>query len=71
MEIVQERLEREYDVNLIVTAPTVEYKVTKLPMEVKLKSKHQTNSQILLRYAEIREPWVRTEILTPTNTSEN
>ncbi len=64
MEIVQERLEREYDVNLIVTAPTVEYKILK-----------DDNSEILVQtpdefpdpveILEILEPWVRVEILTP------
>ncbi|MFA5633654.1 MAG: translation elongation factor 4 [Candidatus Dojkabacteria bacterium] len=64
MEIVQERLEREYDVNLIITAPTVEYKILK-----------DDNSEILVQtpdefpdpveILEILEPWVRVEILTP------
>jgi GTP-binding protein LepA len=64
MEIIQERLEREYDVNLIVTAPTVEYHVTKLngdELEVQTPDELPDPSEIL----EIREPWVRTEILTP------
>lgn len=64
MEIIQERLEREYDVSLIVTAPTVEYKVTKLDgteVEVQTPDELPDPSEI----QEIREPWVRTEILTP------
>ena len=64
MEIIQERLEREYDVNLIVTAPTVEYHVTKLngdKLEIQTPDELPDPSEI----QEIREPWVRTEILTP------
>lgn len=64
MEIIQERLEREYDVDLIITAPTVEYEITKTDgKEIKI----QTPSEIPdpSEIAEIREPWVRTEILTP------
>lgn len=64
MEIVQERLEREYDVNLLVTAPTVEYKVKKMngtEIDVQTPSELPNSSEI----KEVREPWVRTEILTP------
>jgi GTP-binding protein LepA len=64
MEIIQERLEREYDVNLMVTAPTVEYKITKLDgteLEVQTPEELPDPSEI----EEIREPWVRIEILTP------
>jgi GTP-binding protein LepA len=64
MEIIQERLEREYDVDLVVTAPTVEYQVTKLDgteLEVQTPEELPDPSEI----EEIREPWVRTEIMTP------
>lgn len=64
MEIVQERLEREYDVELIVTAPTVEYEVTKTDgttLTIQTPQELPDPSEI----AEIREPWVRTKILTP------
>ena len=64
MEIIQERLEREYDVDLIVTAPTVEYHVTKLngaELEIQTPDELPDPSEI----QEIREPWVRTDILTP------
>jgi len=64
MEIIQERLEREYDVSLIVTAPTVEYHVTKLngeEVEVQTPDELPDPSEI----EEIKEPWVRTDILTP------
>lgn len=64
MEIIQERLEREYGVDLVITAPTVEYRITKSTGEevvVQTAQEVPDPSQI----AEIREPWVRLEILTP------
>lgn len=64
MEIVQERLEREYDVDLIITAPTVEYKVTKLDgtkLEIQTPQELPDPSEI----SEILEPWVRLKIMTP------
>ncbi|HRI06115.1 MAG TPA: translation elongation factor 4 [Candidatus Dojkabacteria bacterium] len=64
MEIIQERLEREYDVDLVITAPTVEYRITKTngeELEVQTPDEVPDPSQI----AEIREPLVRLEILTP------
>jgi GTP-binding protein LepA len=64
MEIVQERLEREYDLDLIVTAPSVKYEVVMPSGEV-----HQlANPEELPEpgtYAELREPWVRVEIVVP------
>jgi GTP-binding protein LepA len=64
MEIVQERLEREYDLNLISTAPTVIYEVLKtdgsiVPMDnpAKLPPVNQVE--------EIREPIIRANVLTP------
>jgi len=64
MQIVQERLEREYDVELIITAPTVEYHITTINDE---KIIVQTPSELPdpNKIKEISEPWVRTEILTP------
>jgi len=64
MEIVQERLEREYDVSLIITAPTVEYRVKKVngeEIEVQTPNELPNPTEI----SEIREPWVRTKIFTP------
>jgi GTP-binding protein LepA len=65
MDIVQERLEREYDVNLIITAPTVEYKITKITgEEITVQTPQELPDPSLIK--EIREPWVRIEILTPS-----
>jgi GTP-binding protein LepA len=64
MQIVQERLEREYNVDLIITAPTVEYRVktnTGEDLVLQTPSELPDPSQI----EEINEPWVRVEILTP------
>jgi len=64
MEIIQERLEREYDVELIITAPTVEYKVTKTDgskLEIQTPQELPDPAEIL----EMFEPWVRLKIMTP------
>lgn len=64
MDIIQERLEREYDVNLIITAPTVEYQVTKTTGEdIEIQTPQEMPDPSLVR--EVREPWVRIELLTP------
>jgi len=64
MEIIQERLEREYDIDLIVTAPTVEYQVTKTDgEELVIQAPHELPDPANIK--EIREPWVRAEIMTP------
>jgi GTP-binding protein LepA len=63
MEIIQERLEREYDLNLITTAPTVVYEV--LPPR---RGAHVDNPFKLpdeLPIEEIREPIVEADILVP------
>lgn len=64
MEIVQERLEREFGVDLIITAPTVEYKI--LLNDDRLIT-IQTAQELppVTEFKEIREPWARVEILTP------
>jgi GTP-binding protein LepA len=64
MQIVQERLEREYDVDLLITAPTVEYKIKTVNNE---KLSIQTPSELPdpTQVEEILEPWVRVEIMTP------
>jgi len=64
MEIIQERLEREYDVELIITAPTVQYKIKKANgEEITIKTPHELPDPSTI--AEIREPWVRVQIYTP------
>jgi GTP-binding protein LepA len=64
MEIVRERLEREYDLDLVATAPSVAYRVT----TTTARSFEVRSPQDLPdagRASEIEEPYVRTMILTP------
>jgi GTP-binding protein LepA len=64
MEIVQERLEREYDIDLIFTAPSVEYEVTKTDgTEITLDNPADLPSPNYI--AQIREPWVDISIVLP------
>ena len=65
MEIVQQRLEREYDIDLIVTAPSVVYK---MKMENGKEIMVDTPSKMpdLGRNDVAMEPYVRMEILTPS-----
>ncbi len=66
MEIIQERLEREYDLDIVVTAPSVEYEVELIHGEmIRIDSPAQLPSED--QFTEIREPWVHLEIFTPTD----
>jgi GTP-binding protein LepA len=64
MEIIQERLEREYDLDLITTAPTVIYEVVTTDQEI-----HYVDNPAKLpppnRIAEVREPMVHADVLVP------
>jgi GTP-binding protein LepA len=65
MEIIQERLEREYDLDILMTAPSVEYEVEMLNGEVLLvDSPVDLPDEGLIK--EIREPWMTLQIITPT-----
>jgi GTP-binding protein LepA len=64
MEIVQERLEREYDLDLITTAPTVVYEVLKTGGEV-IRLDNPAHLPPSTQIEEIREPVIVANILTP------
>jgi len=64
MEIVQERLEREYDLDLITTAPTVVYEVLRSDGEV-VRVDNPANLPETGRIGEIREPIIEAHILVP------
>jgi len=66
MEIVQERLEREYDLDLIVTAPSVIYKVNMIDGEVLMIDNPATLPDPQKRET-IEEPYVRMEIYAPND----
>ena len=67
MEIVQDRLEREYDLDLIVTAPSVSYIVVQEGgNEVAISSPADLPDPASIKA--IKEPWVKVEILTPKDT---
>ncbi|MCC7196921.1 elongation factor 4 [Candidatus Peregrinibacteria bacterium] len=64
LDIVQERLEREYDMDLIVTAPSVSYvAVTTAGKEVFVSNPSDMPDPGTVDY--IKEPWVKVEVVTP------
>lgn len=65
MEIIQERLEREYDLNLITTAPSVVYKVTTVQGE-KLNVDNPSNLPPVAEIMSIEEPVVKATIMVPS-----
>lgn len=65
MDIIQERLEREYDLDIIITAPSVEYEVVLRDGHVsRIASPAELPDEALVD--EIREPWMKIQIFTPT-----
>jgi len=64
LDIVQERLEREFDLNLVTTTPSVSYRVTMANHEDKIIH-NPTELPEAGTYKEIAEPWIRLEIVSP------
>ncbi|MCL4261166.1 MAG: translation elongation factor 4, partial [Anaerolineales bacterium] len=66
MEIIQERIEREYNLDVLFTAPSVEYQVLMIDNEI-----IPVDSPAALpdesKIVEVREPWMTIEIITPTD----
>jgi GTP-binding protein LepA len=64
MDIVKERLEREYDLDLIITNPSTDYQLTLMNgSEEAIKSAADLPDPASI--IEIREPWIKGEIVTP------
>ncbi len=64
MDIVRERLEREYDLDLLATMPSVQFEVTLTDGEV-IEVHNPSDMPEPSTIAEIREPYIRASILTP------
>lgn len=64
MDIIRERLEREYNLDLVVTNPSTDYQVTMNDgSELDIKSASELPDRT--KIAEIREPWISGEIIVP------
>jgi len=64
MDIIRERLEREYDLDLIVTNPSTDYQVI-LSNGEEVDIKSASDLPDVSRISEIREPWIKGEIVVP------
>ena len=64
LEIIQERLHREFDLNLIATAPSVIYKMHLTDGQV-IEIHNPIDMPDVVKIAEIEEPWIEATILTP------
>ncbi len=64
LEIIQERLSREFDLDLIATAPSVIYKIHMTNGEV-IELHNPVDMPDVVKIEEIEEPWIRATILTP------
>src|SRR5216110_437846 len=64
LEIIQERLEREFDLNLITTAPSVVYRIV-LTNGKWIEIHNPVDMPDPVQVEEVHEPWIRATILTP------
>ncbi|MGE0847936.1 MAG: translation elongation factor 4, partial [Flavobacteriaceae bacterium] len=64
LEIIQERLEREFDLDLIATAPSVVYRLALTNGET-MELHNPVDMPDVVKIAEIAEPWIRATLLTP------
>ncbi|WP_074381222.1 translation elongation factor 4 [Bartonella doshiae] len=66
LEIVQERLEREFNLDLIATAPSVVYRMNMNDGSVK-ELHNPADMPDIVKISTIEEPWIRATIMTPDN----
>lgn len=64
LEIIQERLEREFNLDLIATAPSVIYKMT-LTNGTQIEIHNPVDMPDVVQIEEIEEPWIEATIMTP------
>nr|WP_321481518.1 translation elongation factor 4 [uncultured Cohaesibacter sp.] len=64
LEIIQERLSREFDLDLIATAPSVVYEMEMTNDEM-ITLHNPADMPDVVRIREIREPWIKANIMTP------
>lgn len=64
MDIIRERLEREYDLDLVVTNPSTDYQVILINGE-KMDVKSASDLPDISKIVEIKEPWIKGEIVVP------
>jgi len=64
MDIIRERLEREFDLNLIITSPSVGYEIELTDKNI-LRTSNPTDFPSPDKINKIKEPWVLAEILLP------
>ena len=64
LEIIQERLQREFDLDLIATAPSVIYKISMTNGD-EIELHNPADMPDVVKIEEINEPWIRATILTP------
>ena len=64
MEIIQERLEREFDLDLITTAPSVVYRIHNTDGSIE-EMHNPADMPEVTRIARIEEPWVKATVLVP------
>jgi GTP-binding protein LepA len=64
LEIIQERLAREFDLDLIATAPSVIYKITLTNAE-EIEIHNPVDMPDPVKISEIKEPWIQATILSP------
>jgi GTP-binding protein LepA len=67
MEIVQERLEREFDLDLLASAPSVEYRVRRMHRAEEVVVDNPAKMPDAGEIEAISEPWVAVQVITPTD----
>ncbi len=66
LEIIQERLDREFNIDIITTAPSVLYKITLTNGEL-IKLHNPVEMPDIVKISKIEEPWIKATIIVPEN----